>query len=144
MPATTLFLLAEFASAVATGQRITPRELVDAPYRYVGKLVVLSDIACVDNPVDGFTCMTTVAGRILRIDAAALGEKTTPEMSRSLIGECKGTANLDRDACRVQAEFTPQTARTLTIDTDRGSQPVVTIYSRRLELYPRPRGKRRF
>ena len=139
--AATLLALAEIGAAIATGQRITPRALVDSPHRYIGKLVVLSDIACVDNPRDGYTCEAQVGGQMLRIDALALGDKTTPEISRRLIGDCKGTANLDRNVCRIEAEFTPATARTEIIETDRGTQSVVLIFSRRIEMYERSRRK---
>ena len=70
------------------------------------------DVLCyglgVDDPKGGYVCVKTVGGQILRVQAAALGTKTDTVLAERLLGDCKGTANLKRASCRVDAEIEPR------------------------------------
>lgn len=138
--AITLMALVEIGTGSPTGVRVSQRQLVDAPKSYVGRKIVLSGIGCVDDAKSGFLCVAIVGGQALRVEAGALGAKTKLEIAERLIGDCKGTANLTRSACRVDAEIEPANAYKDVMETSSGTMPIVVVYSPQIEMYePRRR-----
>ena len=135
--------LAEIGMGQATGERVTARQLLQAPKDYIGKTIVIPDIPCVDNPKGGFLCVTIVDGQALRIEASSLGAKTKIEIAERLTQGCKGTANLTRSVCRVDAEIEPKNAYKDIMDTENGSMPIAGIYSGAIEMYSPKRSSRR-
>ncbi|GJD65206.1 hypothetical protein [Methylobacterium frigidaeris] len=134
-PELILLALAEIGAGNATGTRVTPRQFVDNPKAYVEKTVVIPGIACVNPPKGDFLCMMKVGGQVLRIQASGLGPKTNLTIAERLTGDCKGTANLENPACKVDAEFTPRTVVKDAVDTPWGSLPVVEVYAPQVEMY---------
>lgn len=134
-PEILILALAEIGRGSPTGARITARQLVDNPKAYVEKAVVIPGIACVDPGKGDFLCMMKVGGQVLRIQASGLGAKTNQAIAERLTGDCKGTANLENAACKVDAEFTPRTAVKDTVDTPWGSLPVIEVYAPEIEMY---------
>lgn len=133
--------LPEIGTGSPTGKPISLRQLAENPRDYVGEKVVLPSIGCVNNPKSGFTCAAIVAGQALRIQASALGPKTRIEVAERLTRGCKGTANVTRAECRVDAEIQPTNVDRDTMDTDEGSRPIVLIYSQQIEMYQPKRPK---
>ena len=130
-----MLALAEIGSGSATGQRVSLRQLAEAPKDYVGRTIVVSGIGCVDDPKDGFVCVATVGGRAVRIEASVLGAKTRQEIAERLIGACKGLSNLSRPACRVDAEIEPRNAYVDTVETPDGSKAGIVVNSGAIDMY---------
>jgi hypothetical protein len=134
--------LPEIGRGSSTGERVSVRRLVDDPRTDVGRRIVVPAIACVDNPKGGFVCVATAAGQALRITATSLGPKTRIDIAERLIRGCKGTANLTRAECRVDAEFELTDTFRDVMDTPNGSMPIVVLYSPQIEMYaPRRHGR---
>lgn len=132
--------LAEIGTGTMQGEPVSAKAVVQAPKDFVGRTIVLPAIPCVDDPKGGFLCIAIVGGQALRIEAGALGARTKLEIAQRLTGDCKGTANLDRSACRFDAEITPRNAMKDIMETPSGSMPLVLIYSGAIELFT-PRRK---
>lgn len=130
-----MLALAGMSGAAAAEQRVSARQLAEAPKDYVGRTIVVSGIGCVDDPKGGFVCIATVGGRAVRIEASVLGAKTRQEIAERLIGACKGLGSLSRPACRVDAEIEPRNVITETIETPGGRMPGVLIATAEIDLY---------
>lgn len=137
----TLTALVLFAAVCPCGmaqERTDLRKLVDDPDVYLRRKVRVSGIPCVDDPKGGYVCSKAVGGQILRIQAEALGTRTDAMIAERLLGDCKGTANLKRAACRVDAELEPSNAKRDVTDTPGGSMPITTIEAPDVDMYPLP------
>ncbi|GLS46931.1 hypothetical protein [Methylobacterium brachythecii] len=116
-------------SALARDNAAVPvGKLIATPKAYVGELVVVRGIACVDPGTTGFLCEASSGGRKLRIDALLLGAQTALPIAERLLGGCKGTAALNKTQCRVDIVVTPTSA-------DSSDESTVTILAREIEMY---------
>ena len=131
----TLTLLATMSTYCLAEEKADLRKLVDDPGAYVSKRIRVASISCVDDPKGGYVCMRTVGGQILRIQAEALGAGTEMGIAERLLGDCKGTANLQRTACRVDAEIEPSSGKRDVMDTPGGSMPVTIVEAVDIEMY---------
>jgi hypothetical protein len=122
-------------SGMPTGERIALRELTESPKAYIGRQIIAPGIGCVDNPKGGFLCVAVVGGQALRIEASVLGARTKVEIAERLTGDCKGTANLSRSACRFDAGIEPTAGYRDTMETPSGSMPITVIVSPSIEMY---------
>lgn len=123
------------AAVAQEAKRIRLRDLVSQPRTYFERPVRLPKMGCVDNPKDGFVCVQQVGGQMLRIEASALGAKTSQRIAERLIGDCKGTANLTRSVCAVEVEIVPRSSSQDMVETERGSVPLLTVYSPQIEMF---------
>lgn len=116
-------------------ERVALKTFVDNPQPYMKKLIRLGPINCVNDP-SGFACIGIIDGRALKIDAVGLGIKTPQAIAEKLIGGCKGSANLERNACRFMADFVPQSFRKMMLETDAGSRPAIAVFAQDIDFFP--------
>lgn len=135
-----LAALAGIATAHAAEQPVGLKQLADAPKSYVGRKITVSGIGCVDDPKGGFVCLATVGGQAVRIEATVLGGKTKSPITERLIGDCRGTANLTRPACRVDVEIEATTGYRDVVQTASGTLPVSVLVSPRIDMFA-PKGR---
>lgn len=135
LTAIALIALAEIGSGQATGERVSVPQLMRSPKGYIGKNIVVSNIPCVDNPKGGFLCIVVSDGQALRIEVVVLGAKTNIDIAERLTQGCRGSANLSRPACRVDAEIEPRNEYRDVMVTSDGSMPIAVIYSGSIEMY---------
>ncbi|GEO98051.1 hypothetical protein [Methylobacterium haplocladii] len=120
---------------VAAQDRADLQRLVDMPDTFIGKRIVVPSVNCVDDPKGGYVCARSVGGQKLRLQAGALGTKTGAKIAERLLGDCKGTANLKRAACRVDAEIEPSRGTRDITETPSGSMPITVIDAPSIEMY---------
>lgn len=123
-------------------RRTDLKRLVDDPDVYLRRKIRVPSIPCVDNPKGGYVCMKSVGGQMLRIQAEALGTRTDAVIAERLLGDCKGTANLRRAACRVDADLEPSNGKRDVTETPGGSMPITTIEAPDIDMYPLPTPRR--
>ena len=120
--------------AMAESTRVPDgRAFLKDPHAFIGKHVRVTSIGCVD-PGDGFLCATRLDGQVLVIQATALGPLTNQSIAESLIGPCKGTANLAARRCRVNALVEVRAVAQEMVDTDEGSVQRVTLQAGVIEM----------
>lgn len=115
-------LLAGHSAALAQDGRL-PRadDVIRSPDSFKGREVWIEAAGCVDAGQPGFLCSKRTGGQLLVVRGLALGPMTAPEIAETLISRCKGTANIDSRACRMNVLLRVEAVEREMIDTDRGS-----------------------
>ncbi|KAB1068816.1 hypothetical protein [Methylobacterium planeticum] len=113
-------------------------DLIAKPQAYIGELVVVRGIRCVDPGGAGFLCAAVVGDKALRIDALVLGPFTTVPIAERLTKRCKGASALDRAECRVDIALTPTSFEKAA--GSGGPDAVTVVHAAEIEMYtPRKR-----
>lgn len=110
------------STAIAQEGRL-PRtaDVIRSPDAFKGRQVWIEAAGCVDAGQPGFVCSKRAGGQILVVKGLALGPLTSGEIAEALISRCKGTANIDSRACRMNVLLTVETVERDMLETDRGS-----------------------
>ena len=135
-----------FGVALAQEKHIvSPKELVANPDKYVDSFIKIKGIQCVYvGASSGFMCVYLLPGRMIRIDAGAMGAETPLKDAGQVQEQCTGTANMKRAACKFDIEITPASAENLAAGGPADREPMLMIYSNEIELYREGRKRRSY
>lgn len=128
-------VMTAFAGPAASQTRLPLRAIVDNPRAAIGENVRFGRVACVDPGGAGFICLAKVGGRVLRVKADYLGASSPQSVAELLIGDCKGTINLDNPVCQFDIVIRPKTANKSMVETPAGSFQAVEVYSPQIDMF---------